>query len=149
MFFYKVEGHMPKLSSFGRGIKIGLKSHLRASCMQPFNYIQKYRQKYYFQNDFYNWDWFQWRWRVSFKLDLTIMWLFIMLKLFEAHFRAMLEKYCFDSVKKIVWLRRICRIVLWCKQMLPQSWWICKQLSTLPHVVSNCKIKEKIEIIKF
>ena len=37
MFFYEVEGHMPKLSSFGRGKKFGLKSHLRASCTQPFN----------------------------------------------------------------------------------------------------------------
>ena len=38
MFFYEEEGHMPKLSSFGRGKEFGLKSHLRASCTQPFNY---------------------------------------------------------------------------------------------------------------
>ena len=37
MFFSEVEGHMQKLSSFGRGKKIGLKSHLRGSSTQPFN----------------------------------------------------------------------------------------------------------------
>ena len=41
MFFYEVEGHMPKLSSFRRGKKFGLKSHLRASCTQPFNWSMK------------------------------------------------------------------------------------------------------------
>ena len=40
MFFYKVEGHMPKLSSFGRGKKFRLKSHLGACCMQPFIYVR-------------------------------------------------------------------------------------------------------------
>ena len=39
MFFYKVEGHMPKLSSCGRGKNFGLKSHLRACCTQPFKNI--------------------------------------------------------------------------------------------------------------
>ena len=28
MFFYEVEGHIQKLSSFGRGKKYGLKGHL-------------------------------------------------------------------------------------------------------------------------
>ena len=41
MFFYEVEGHMPKLSSFGRGKEFGLKSHLRASCTQPFNLLYR------------------------------------------------------------------------------------------------------------
>ena len=38
IFFCEVEGHIPKLSSFGPGKKFGLKSHLRACCTQPFNY---------------------------------------------------------------------------------------------------------------
>ena len=38
MFFSEVEGHMQKLSSFGRGKKFGLKSHLRGPSTQPFIY---------------------------------------------------------------------------------------------------------------
>ena len=38
MFFSEVEGHMQKLSSFGRGKKLGLKSHLRGPSTQPFNF---------------------------------------------------------------------------------------------------------------
>ena len=38
MFFSDVEGHMQKLSSFGRGKKFGLKSHLHGSSTQPFIY---------------------------------------------------------------------------------------------------------------
>ena len=37
MFFSEVEGHMQKLSSFGRGKKFGLKSHLCGPSTQPFN----------------------------------------------------------------------------------------------------------------
>ena len=38
IFLCEVEGHMQKFSSFGRGKKIGLKSHLvRGFCRQPFN----------------------------------------------------------------------------------------------------------------
>ena len=37
MFFSEVEGHMQKLSSFGRGKKFGLKSQLRGPSTQPFN----------------------------------------------------------------------------------------------------------------
>ena len=37
MFFYEVEGHMQKLSSFGQGKKFSLKSHLRGCCTKPFN----------------------------------------------------------------------------------------------------------------
>ena len=39
MFFSEVEGHMQKLSSFGRGKKFGLKSHLRGSSTQPFKFL--------------------------------------------------------------------------------------------------------------
>ena len=38
MFFSEVEGHMQKLSSFGRGKKISVKRHLRGYSMQPFNF---------------------------------------------------------------------------------------------------------------
>ena len=37
MLFSEVEGHMQKLSPFGRGKKFGLKSHLRGPSTQPFN----------------------------------------------------------------------------------------------------------------
>ena len=37
-FFYEVEGHMQKLSSFGRGKNYGLKSHFRFLCIRPFKY---------------------------------------------------------------------------------------------------------------
>ena len=36
MFFYKVEGHMPK-AHLDEEKNFGLKSHLRACCTQPFN----------------------------------------------------------------------------------------------------------------
>ena len=39
MFFSEVEGHMQKLSSFGRGKKFGLNSHLRGCSTQPFNWF--------------------------------------------------------------------------------------------------------------
>ena len=39
MFSREVQGHMQKLSSFGRGQKFALKSHLRACCTKPFNYF--------------------------------------------------------------------------------------------------------------
>ena len=34
MFFYEVEGHIPKLSSFGRGKKIRLKKTLTHEALQ-------------------------------------------------------------------------------------------------------------------
>ena len=37
MFFYEVEGHMQKLSSFGRVQKYALKSHLGYLCRRLFN----------------------------------------------------------------------------------------------------------------
>ena len=36
MFSREVQGHMQKLSSFGRGKKIRSKSHLRGCCTEPF-----------------------------------------------------------------------------------------------------------------
>ena len=39
MFFSEEEGHMQKLSSFGRGKKFGLNSHLRGPSTQPFNRV--------------------------------------------------------------------------------------------------------------
>ena len=41
MFFSEVEGHMQKLSSFGRGKKFGQKSHLHGPSTQPFDYSKK------------------------------------------------------------------------------------------------------------
>ena len=42
---------MQKLSSFGRGQKFVLKSHLRASCMKPFNCCVCFIKRFHFQKE--------------------------------------------------------------------------------------------------